>query len=145
MPPYFNLLLVISSCLIRLPGFFVQFEILYFLHQIGHGASTGFTAVFRHSCLLAAESVRTVFESQISEVGSCTFLTGGVSSPSPPKTGVRIRNVYLFPSSCYLSYGKIGLYCFTIRTRAARQSRSDPGRCRDYPETAEHRYCSYTY
>ena len=79
----------------------------YFLHQIGHGGNSGFTDGFRYISALAFEWVRTVRESQISEAGRYTFLTVGVIFPRPPKTGVRIRNVYLFLSSCYLLYGKI--------------------------------------
>lgn len=78
MPPYFNLLLVISSYPHRLPGFFVQIahgKIPYFLHQIGHRGSTGFTSGFRYISALAFETVRTVCESRISAVGRCTFLT----------------------------------------------------------------------
>ena len=116
----------------------------YFLQQIGHRGNSGFTGGFRSISSLTFETVHMVCKSRISEAGRCTILTGGVSFPKPLKTGVRIRNGHLFPSSCYLPYGKIGLYRFTIRTRAARQSRSDPGRCRDCPETAGHRHCSCT-
>ena len=90
MPPYFNLLLVISSyphCFLRI---FVQSahgKILCFLHQIGHRGNGGFTSVFCHSCPLTAESVRTVCKSRLSEVGRCTFPTGKVISQRPPKLG----------------------------------------------------------
>ena len=79
----------------------------YFLKQIGHRGNSGFMGGFRYISSLAFETVCTVCESQISEVERCTFLTVGVSSSRPPKTGVRIRNGYLFPSSCYLRSGKI--------------------------------------
>ena len=49
MPPYFNLLLVISSYLHRLPKFFVQIThglIPYFLIEIGHRGNMGFTDGF---------------------------------------------------------------------------------------------------
>ena len=68
----------------------------YFLQQIGHGGNTGFTVVFYHSCPIVAELVRTVCEYQISERGKGTFLTWSVPLQRPLKTGVRIRNGYLF-------------------------------------------------
>lgn len=68
----------------------------YFLQQIGHRGNSGFTGGFRYISSLAFETVRMVCKSRISEVERCTILTVGVISPRPPKTGVRIRNGYLF-------------------------------------------------
>ena len=59
----------------------------YFLQQIGHRGNRGFTDGFRYISALAFETVRTVCESRISEVGRCTFLTGRIISQRPPKTG----------------------------------------------------------
>ena len=90
MPPYFNLLLVVSSYFCRMPQFFVQIahgKILHTLHQIGHRGNSGFTSGFRYISDLAFETVRMVCKSRISEVGRCTCFTVGVISPSPLKLG----------------------------------------------------------
>ena len=59
----------------------------YFLQQIGYRGNSGFTGGFCYISSLAFETVRTVCESRISEVGWCTFLTGRLISPNPLKTG----------------------------------------------------------
>ena len=82
----------------------------YFLQQIGHGGNTGFTDGFLFVSSQTFESVRTVGESEISEQGRGTFPTWVVPYQRPLKTGVRIRNVYLFPSSYYLPLGKMIQY-----------------------------------
>ena len=79
----------------------------YFLQQIGHRGNSGFTGGFRYISSLAFETVHMVCKSQILVVGWCTFPTGGVSYPRLPKTVVRIRNGYLFPSFYYLPYSNI--------------------------------------
>ena len=90
MPPYFNLLLVISSYLHRVLKFFVQIahgKILCFLYQIGHGGNSGFTGGIRYISALAFETVRMVCESQISEMGRGTCLTWVVPSQNSRKLG----------------------------------------------------------
>lgn len=77
MPPYFNLLLVISSYLHRVLKFFVQIahgEILCFHIGIGRRGNTGFTGDFRYLSPLALETVRMVCKSQILEQGRGTCL-----------------------------------------------------------------------
>ena len=108
MPPYFNLLLVISSHPHRLPGFLVQFAHEYkrcFPHQIGHRGDGGFTGGFRYISALAFERVRTVCESDISERRRGTFLTSVVIPPSPPKLGEKsVRDIcFIRFASCSLA------------------------------------------
>ena len=90
MPPYFNLLLVVSSYFCRMPQFFVQIahgKILYTLHQIGHRGNSGFTSGFRSISSLTFETVHMVCKSRISEAGRCTFLTVGVIFHNSLKLG----------------------------------------------------------
>ena len=146
MPPYFNLLFVISSR--------PSLEVIIFVHIIQRrdsGDTAVRSAVPPQNGSQASKMARTLGILGVFSAGWCTIPTRTENRTHPLKLGLYTgslfggpRRWYLLPSYYYLVPGKKDFCCLMLCTKAVPPAPLGRDIFLGYPAGAKHRRCSYT-